>query len=86
MASSNELQKAAFHDPKAVAQYAESPGRAVPGFADMQRMATLLLTERVGSHGRILVVGAGGGLELKVFAEAEPSWTFDGAKKVSDTF
>ncbi|QEG24788.1 class I SAM-dependent methyltransferase [Mariniblastus fucicola] len=78
MASSNELARAAFHDPKAVAQYADSPGRAVPGFADMQRMATLLLAERVGSNGRILVVGAGGGLELKVFADAEPSWTFDG--------
>lgn len=78
MASSNELAKAAFHDPKAVAQYADSPPKAVPGFADMQRMATLLLTERVGSSGRILVVGAGGGLELKVFAEAEPGWTFDG--------
>ncbi|TWT29744.1 tRNA (cmo5U34)-methyltransferase [Thalassoglobus neptunius] len=78
MASSKELQKAAFHDPKAVAQYPDSPRRAVPGFADMQRMVTLLLTERVGNSGRILVVGAGGGLELKVFADAKPSWTFDG--------
>ncbi|WP_149497472.1 class I SAM-dependent methyltransferase [Roseiconus lacunae] len=78
MASNKELQQAAFHDPKAVAQYADSPRRAVPGFEEMQRMATLLLIERVGSDGRILVVGAGGGLELKVFAEAQPGWTFDG--------
>jgi tRNA (cmo5U34)-methyltransferase len=69
---------AAFHDPHAVAQYAEGPPRIVPGFADMQRMATLLLAERVPEKGRILVLGAGGGLELKVFAESHPGWTFDG--------
>jgi len=41
-------------------------------------MATLLLAERVPEDGRVLVVGAGGGLELKVFAEAHPQWHFDG--------
>jgi len=41
-------------------------------------MATLLLAERVPQNGRVLVVGAGGGLELKVFAEAHPEWQFDG--------
>lgn len=69
---------AVFHDPQAVAQYAEGPPRIVPGFVDMQRMATLLLAERVSEKGRILVLGAGGGLELKVFAESHPDWTFDG--------
>ncbi|QEG01570.1 hypothetical protein Mal15_56470 [Stieleria maiorica] len=78
MASNPNFLKAAFHDPEAVAKYADSPRMAVPGFADMQRMARLLLAERVGSRGRILVVGAGGGLELKAFAEAEPGWEFDG--------
>lgn len=78
MASDQDLLKAAFHDPQAVANYADSPRMAFPGFVDMQRMATLLLAERVNTNGRVLVVGAGGGLELKVFAEAQPTWTFDG--------
>lgn len=69
---------AAFNDPQAVARYAEGPPRIVPGFTDMQRMATLLLAERVPEKGRVLVLGAGGGLELKAFAESHPDWTFDG--------
>jgi tRNA (cmo5U34)-methyltransferase len=67
-----------FDDPDAVARYAEAPPRLVPGFADMQRMALLLLSERAPSDARVLVVGAGGGLELKLFAEARPDWRFDG--------
>lgn len=67
-----------FSDPDAVAKYAEGPPRLVPGFADLQRMTTLLLAERVPEAGRVLVLGAGGGLELKAFAEAHPGWTFDG--------
>lgn len=35
------------------------------------------LAEAIGCT-RILVVGAGGGLELKAFAEMQPSWRFDG--------
>lgn len=68
----------AFSDPQAVARYAENPPRMVPGFADMQRMAMLLLAERAPSDAQVLVLGAGGGLELKVFAEAQPGWSFVG--------
>ena len=32
----------------------------------------------IPQDGRVLVLGAGGGLELKVFAEAHPDWRFDG--------
>ncbi len=67
-----------FDDPEKVASYAERPPRLVPGFADMQRMALLLLSERAPEDARMLVVGAGGGLELKVFADARPGWRFDG--------
>jgi tRNA (cmo5U34)-methyltransferase len=67
-----------FSDPDAVARYAEGPVRLVPGFHDLQRMAGLLLTERAGDDARILVLGAGGGLELKHFSEQHPGWTFDG--------
>jgi tRNA (cmo5U34)-methyltransferase len=68
----------AFTDPQAVAQYGEGPPRLVPGFADLQRMTTLLLAEHAPQNARVLVVGAGGGLELKVFAESRPDWQFDG--------
>ncbi|HEX4023973.1 MAG TPA: class I SAM-dependent methyltransferase [Steroidobacteraceae bacterium] len=65
-------------DAQAVAQYADGPPRIVPGFTHLQRMTTLLLAERVPKGGRVLVLGAGGGLELKVFAEAHPDWRLDG--------
>lgn len=68
----------AFNDPESVARYSEGPPRLVPGFADMQRMALLLLAERAPEDARVLVLGAGGGLELKAFAEARPNWRFDG--------
>lgn len=68
----------AFSDPQAVARYAENPPRMVPGYADMQRMAMLLLRERAPADAQVLILGAGGGLELKVFAEAQPGWSFLG--------
>lgn len=67
-----------FSDPEAVARYAEGPVRLVPGFHDLQRMAGLLLAEKAPADARILVLGAGGGLELKRFSELQPGWTFDG--------
>jgi tRNA (cmo5U34)-methyltransferase len=41
-------------------------------------MAALLLAESVPANGLVLVLGAGGGLELKVFADAQPAWHFVG--------
>jgi tRNA (cmo5U34)-methyltransferase len=41
-------------------------------------MTALLLAERVPEEGRVLVLGAGGGLELKAFAQARPGWRFLG--------
>lgn len=67
-----------FDHPEAVARYTDNPPRLVPGFADLQKMSRLLLAETASADGRILVVGAGGGLELKAFAEAEPDWRFVG--------
>lgn len=68
----------AYADPDTVARYAEGPPRLVPGFADLLRMAGMLLGERVGEDARLLVLGAGGGLELRAFARAHPGWRFDG--------
>jgi tRNA (cmo5U34)-methyltransferase len=41
-------------------------------------MAGLLLAERIRDDANVLVLGAGGGLELKVFAEMQPGWRFCG--------
>ena len=67
-----------FSDPDSVARYAEGPIRQVPGFLALQQMARLLLAERVPDGGQVLVLGAGGGLELKAFAEAQRGWRFCG--------
>ncbi|MEI5678773.1 MULTISPECIES: class I SAM-dependent methyltransferase [unclassified Mesorhizobium] len=72
-----EREAAAFNAAHA-RSYAEGPPRQVPGFAGLHRMTSMLLSERVPSDGRVLVLGAGGGLELKALADAHPGWTFDG--------
>lgn len=64
--------------------YAEGPPRQVPGFAGLHRMTSMLLAERISSHGRVLVLGAGGGLELKALADDHPGWTFIGADPSAD--
>lgn len=61
-----------------IADYVAATPRKVPGFADLHRMAMLLLAERAPAAADILIVGAGGGLELKAFAEAQPDWRFVG--------
>lgn len=72
------MSSSPFSDPDAVARYAEGPVRQVPGFLDLQKMARLLLAERAGNDADVLVLGAGGGLELKAFAEVQPGWRFCG--------
>ena len=69
---------AAFSNPESVARYAEGPLRQVPGFLALQTMTHLLLAERIGDEACVLVVGAGGGLELKVFAQGHSAWRFCG--------
>lgn len=73
-----------FSDPAAVARYADGPLRFVPGVADLHRMTALLLAERAPSDARILVLGAGGGLELKAFADAQPDWRFVGVDPAAE--
>ena len=64
-------KRSPFANPVAVASYAEDAPRKVPGLADLHRMAMLLLSERAQQAAHILVVGAGGGMELKAMAEAQ---------------
>ncbi|VXB26753.1 Methyltransferase [Luteimonas sp. 9C] len=67
-----------FSDPDAVADYVSNVIRQVPGVHALHRMAHLLLAERVATDGHVLVLGAGGGMELAAFADASPEWRFTG--------
>ena len=67
-----------FSDPQSIGDYAARTARLVPGLFDMQRMAALLLAECTPPDGHLLVVGAGGGLELQQFARHRPGWHFTG--------
>ncbi|MER2264367.1 class I SAM-dependent methyltransferase [Methylobacterium oxalidis] len=69
---------AAFSDPEAAARYADGQRRFVPGFEALHRMAGILLGEHAPPDARVLVLGAGGGLELRSLAEAHPGWSFVG--------
>ena len=67
-----------FTDPAAVASYPTDTPRKVPGLADLHRMAAQLLAEEAAAAAHVLVVGAGGGLELVSLATAQPGWRFTG--------
>jgi tRNA (cmo5U34)-methyltransferase len=64
--------------------YIAGARRNVPGLDGLHRMTGLLLAEHVPSDGRVLVVGAGGGLELKALAEQQAKWSFDGVDPSTD--
>jgi SAM-dependent methyltransferase len=74
----NTKSQGPFSNPALVATYADDTPRKVPGLADLHRMAMLLLSERAQEAAHILVVGAGGGMELKAMAEAQRQWVFTG--------
>jgi len=59
-------------------RYADGPPRQVPGLDGLHRMTDLLLAERVPKAGRVLVLGAGGGMELRNLADRHAGWQFDG--------
>lgn len=73
-----EMFLKSFEDPIAVARYAEGPRRFVPGLDALHCMTGLLLAERAPKDAKVLVLGAGGGSELKALAEAQPNWSFVG--------
>lgn len=76
-----------FDDPDHAAAYADGPRRFVPGLDALHCMTGLLLAERVPEDAHILVLGAGGGMELRAMARAFPGWRFTGvdpAKEMLD--
>lgn len=53
-----------------------SPALFCPGYEVMQELTHQLILETTPKGGNVLVLGAGGGIELKRFAQLEPSWRF----------
>lgn len=67
-----------FDDPDHVRRYADGPARFVPGYTLMHRLVIQLIREAVGPSAHLLVLGAGGGLELSAFCAAMPGWRYTG--------
>lgn len=63
-----------FSNASALRDYAEKTARIVPGLHDLLKMAALLVAERAPESANVLVIGAGGGMELAALAEAHPHW------------
>lgn len=57
--------------------YAKRAAQLVPALADIHRLVGVLIDEHAPSDARVLVLGAGGGLETKALAASHPGWTFD---------
>ncbi len=66
-----------FDDRAQADTYADRVAQMVPAYRDVHRMAGVLIDEYAARDARILVLGAGGGLETKAFAETHPEWTFE---------
>jgi tRNA (cmo5U34)-methyltransferase len=78
VADSNQAFLQMFSDRERIAHYAEGPPRFMPGMEAVHRMTSILLAEHALADAHVLVLGAGGGLELKALAEAQPGWRFTG--------
>jgi len=78
VADSNQAFIEAFSDRERIAHYADGPRRFMPGMEAVHRMTSILLAEHAPVDAHVLVLGAGGGLELTAMAEAQPGWRFTG--------
>lgn len=68
-----------YADKAFAARYAaDGPARFVPGYYAMHQMAAQLIAESAGEQAELLVLGAGGGLEIGSFGRAMPHWQFTG--------
>jgi tRNA (cmo5U34)-methyltransferase len=68
-----------FADQSHVTRYIENgPSAFTPGHSGMLQMSAVLLGETMEQKGELLIVGAGGGLEIKSLAGTSPDWTFMG--------
>lgn len=78
MPDNNTLFLDMFSDRERIVHYADGPPRFTPGLDAVHRMTAILLAENVPADAHVLVLGAGGGLELKALAEAQRGWRFTG--------
>lgn len=83
VAAANELTPAAqmaklWGSETTAEKYCAGPVATVPGFEALHRMTVQLLSETLGAQSKLLVLGCGGGLEIRSFAQARPGWTFVG--------
>jgi len=67
-----------FANDETVANYADRVARFVPGYHALHTMTGVLLAEATPADAKVLVVGAGGGLELLALAEMHAGWSFVG--------
>lgn len=68
-----------YADREFAARYAaDGPAQFVPGYHVMHQMAAQLIAESVPADAQVLVLGAGGGLEIASFGQMMPDWTFIG--------
>ena len=65
-------------NPDFVAEYDRGPPMFIPGYAASHIIAATVLTSRIGASGDILVIGAGGGVEIAAFAAITPGWRYTG--------
>ena len=71
--------KANYVDPERLKSYTvKGPPAFAPGHAGMLQMTGVLLSERMPNDGKLLIVGAGGGLETSYLAGVGPGWRFVG--------
>ncbi len=66
-----------FADINNARRYASGSPRAFfPGMSVMHTLTAQLIGESTPTDGSVLVVGAGGGLEIAAWSELEPAWRF----------
>lgn len=63
-------------NPDFVAEYDRGPPMFMPGYAASHVMAASVLVDRIGADADLLVVGAGGGVEIAAFAGLCADWRF----------
>jgi tRNA (cmo5U34)-methyltransferase len=78
MPDSNDLFLDMFSDRERIVHYSDGPRRFTPGLDAVHRMTELLLAEHAPANAHVLVLGAGGGLELRALAQAHAGWHFTG--------
>jgi tRNA (cmo5U34)-methyltransferase len=65
-------------NPDFVAEYDRGPPMFIPGYAASHAMAAAVLLDRIGPNGNVLVIGAGGGIEIAAIHRFCAGWWFTG--------